>query len=61
MNKTLKILVYLKKRSGYTNGPLPVYLRVTFDSQRMEGTTQREMDGMLYDKSQKVLPMMRVN
>lgn len=49
MNKTLKILFYLKKRVGYTSGPLPIYLRVTVDSQRMEGASQREIDPDKWD------------
>lgn len=49
MNKTLKIHFHLKKRSGYTNGPLPIYLRVTVDCHRIDVTTQREIDPDKWD------------
>ncbi|HEY5747563.1 MAG TPA: site-specific integrase [Chryseolinea sp.] len=49
MNKTLKIYFLLKKRSGYTMGPLPVYMRVTVNRQRIEVTTQREIEPDKWD------------
>lgn len=44
MNKTIKIHFYPKKRSGYSSGTLPIYLRLTIDGDRTEFSTQREVD-----------------
>ena len=39
MKATFSILFYLKKRSDYSNGPLPIYLRITVDGKRAEIAT----------------------
>lgn len=44
MSKTFKILFYLKKPKGYTDGNLPIYLRLTIDGERVEMFTQRNCD-----------------
>ncbi len=44
MSKTFRILFYLKKPKGYTEGNLPIYLRLTIDGERVEMFTQRNCD-----------------
>src|SRR5690606_2949871 len=41
LTKTFTLLFYLKKRSNYVKGELPIYLRVTVDGQRFELATKR--------------------
>lgn len=49
MNKTLKILFYLKKRANYVSGNVPIYLRLTIDGRRIEKSVQRECDPSKWD------------
>jgi hypothetical protein len=42
MNTTLKMVFYLKKPKNYVSGPIPIYLRLTLNSQRAEISTGRE-------------------
>ncbi len=44
LTKTFTLLFYLKKRSNYVKGKLPIYLRVTVDGQRFELATKRYCD-----------------
>ena len=44
MNTTMNLLFYLKKPKVYSNGPIPIYLRVTVNSQRAEISTGRECE-----------------
>jgi integrase len=44
MCKTLGLCFYLKKRIGYVNGGLPIYLRITMDGERAELSTKRYCD-----------------
>jgi hypothetical protein len=56
MNKTLKILFYLKKRANYVSGNVPIYLRLTIDGHRIEKSIQRECDPSKWDsRSGKVI------
>ena len=42
MNNTFSLLFYLKKPKNYESGPVPIYLRITINSQRAETSTGRE-------------------
>ncbi len=42
MNTTFSLLFYLKKPKTYETGPVPIYLRITVNSQRAEASTGRE-------------------
>jgi hypothetical protein len=42
MNTTFSLLFYLKKPKNYESGLVPVYLRITINSQRVETSTGRE-------------------
>lgn len=44
LSKTFTLLFYLKKRSNYIGGRLPIYLRFTIDGQRIEMATKRECE-----------------
>lgn len=44
LTNSFTLLFYLKKRSNYKNGPLPIYMRVTINGQRIEIATKRECD-----------------
>lgn len=44
LSKTFTLLFYLKKRSNYKSGKLPIYLRFTIDGQRIEMATKRECE-----------------
>ncbi|GAA4430854.1 site-specific integrase [Ravibacter arvi] len=41
LTNSFSVLFYLKKRSNYVTGPLPIYLRVTLDGGRFELATKR--------------------
>lgn len=41
LSKTFTLLFYLKRRSNYVAGDLPIYLRVTVEGERFEMATQR--------------------
>lgn len=49
MNKTLKVLFFLRTRTSYVSGPAPIYMRVTVDRERFEMATQREVDPEKWD------------
>jgi site-specific recombinase XerD len=42
MNTTLNLLFYLKKPKNYEVGPIPIYLRITVNGQRVEISSGRE-------------------
>ncbi|HLY68804.1 MAG TPA: site-specific integrase [Puia sp.] len=44
VNKTFSLLFYLKKRSNYVKGRMPIYIRITVDTQRAELSTKRYCD-----------------
>lgn len=44
LTKTFTLLFYLKKRSNYVSGKLPIYLRITVNGQRFELATKRYCD-----------------
>ncbi|WP_018612604.1 site-specific integrase [Segetibacter koreensis] len=50
MNKSFKIHFYLKKPKNYTNGKMPIYMRLTVDGQRIEVSTQRECEPSKWNK-----------
>lgn len=41
LTNSFSVLFYLKKRSNYVSGPLPIYLRISLDGERFELTTKR--------------------
>ena len=43
-SKTFTLLFYLKKRSNYSTGEVPIYMRVTVDGDRFEMATQRHCE-----------------
>jgi integrase len=49
MNKTLKVLFFLRTRTSYVSGPAPIYMRVTVEGDRFEMATQREVDPEKWD------------
>jgi integrase len=49
MNKTMKVLFFLRTRTSYVNGPAPIYMRVTVEGERFEMATQREVDPEKWD------------
>ncbi len=60
MNKTLKVLFYLKPPKKYESGPMPIYMRLTVDGKRIEISTQRECDPDKWDgKACRVLGLKR--
>jgi len=44
LSRNLTTLFYLKKRSGYLKGALPIYLRITVNGERFEISTKRECE-----------------
>lgn len=44
MKKSLKVLFYAKKPKNYTDGTVPIYLRLTVDGLRTEWSTQRDCE-----------------
>ena len=51
LTNSFTLLFYLKKRSNYNNGPLPIYMRLTIDGQRIEITTKRQCDPEKWNSS----------
>ena len=49
MNKSLKVLFFLRTRTSYVSGPAPIYMRVTVEGDRFEMATQREVDPEKWD------------
>ncbi len=49
MNKTLKVLFFLRTRTSYVSGPAPICMRVTVERGRFEMATQREADPEKWD------------
>ena len=49
MNKTMKVLFFLRTRTSYVNGPAPIYMRVMVEGERFEMATQREVDPEKWD------------
>ena len=41
---SFSLLFYLKKQKNYENGQMPIYARITVDSQRAEIATGRQCD-----------------
>lgn len=41
LTNSFSVLFYLKKRSNYVSGPLPIYLRISLDGGRFELTAKR--------------------
>jgi hypothetical protein len=48
MNKSLKVLFFLRTRTSYVSGPVPIYMRVT-EGDRFEMATQREVNPAKWD------------
>ncbi|MCF2497662.1 MULTISPECIES: site-specific integrase [Dyadobacter] len=44
MKTKISLLFYLKKPKNYQKGPVPIYLRITVESKRVEFTTGRECE-----------------
>lgn len=44
LTNRFSMLLYLKKRSNYVSGPLPIYMRVSIGSDRFELATKREYE-----------------
>ncbi|MCF0072204.1 site-specific integrase [Dyadobacter sp. CY261] len=44
LTNRFSMLFYLKKRSNYVSGPLPIYIRVSIGSERFELATKRECE-----------------
>lgn len=44
LTKNFSLLFYLKKRSNYSGGKLPIYIRITIDGRRVELTAQRDCE-----------------
>ena len=44
LTKNFSLLFYLKRRSNYVSGNLPIYIRITINGQRVEITAQRECE-----------------
>lgn len=44
LTKNFSLLFYLKRRSNYVSGKLPIYIRITINGQRVELTAQRECE-----------------
>ncbi|WP_255711031.1 Arm DNA-binding domain-containing protein [Dyadobacter chenhuakuii] len=51
LTKSFTLLFYLKKRSNYLKGKLPIYMRVTVDGKRMEIATKRECEPAKWNSS----------
>jgi hypothetical protein len=49
MNKSLKVLFFLRTRTSYVSGPAPIYMRVTVEGDRFAMATQREVDPEKWD------------
>ncbi|MXV16555.1 site-specific integrase [Hufsiella ginkgonis] len=44
MKRTFKVLFFVRKPKNYSDGTVPIYLRLTVDGERVEWHTQRECD-----------------
>lgn len=44
LTKNFSLLFYLKRRSNYVSGNLPIYIRITINGKRVEITAQRECE-----------------
>ena len=44
LSKSFTLLFYLKKRSNYVKGKLPIYMRLTIDGKRIELAVKRECE-----------------
>lgn len=44
LSRNLAMLFYLKKRSGYVSGLMPIYLRITVNGERFEISTKRDCE-----------------
>ena len=44
LTKNFSLLFYLKRRSNYVSGNLPIYIRITINGRRVEITAQRECE-----------------
>ena len=44
LTRNFSLLFYLKRRSNYVSGKLPIYIRITINGQRVELTAQRECE-----------------
>jgi hypothetical protein len=51
LTKSFTLLFYLKKRSNYVKGKLPIYMRLTVDGKRIEVTTKRECEPSKWNSS----------
>ncbi|TLU92010.1 phage integrase SAM-like domain and Arm DNA-binding domain-containing protein [Dyadobacter sediminis] len=51
LTKSFTLLFYLKKRNNYVKGKLPIYMRLTVDSQRIEISTKRECEPEKWNSS----------
>ena len=50
LGKNLSVLFYLRKQKNYVSGPIPIYLRITMESDRTELCTSRKCDPRVWDK-----------
>ncbi|WP_026629857.1 Arm DNA-binding domain-containing protein [Dyadobacter alkalitolerans] len=44
LSRNSTMFFYLKKRSNYKTGRLPIYIRITVEGERMEISTKRECE-----------------
>lgn len=51
MSKTFKIIFIQRKPKNYTDGPIPIYARMTIKGKRIEWSTNRECDPEKWNKS----------
>jgi hypothetical protein len=49
MKTNFSLLFYLKKPKNYTDGPVPIYLRITVAGKRAETTTARSCDPLQWN------------
>lgn len=49
MKTKISLLFYLKKRSNYQSGNVPVYLRITVRGERSEVAISRDIDPLNWD------------
>jgi len=50
LGKNLSVHFYLKKQKNYDSGPMPIYLRITIDSEVVELSTSRKWEPKNWDK-----------
>jgi site-specific recombinase XerD len=51
LSKTFGLLFYLKKPKNYAKGNMPVYMRITIDTRRVEIAAKREWDAARWNPS----------